>query len=109
MSLQAFGPRGDTNVFNCSQVASTPVQLGLSQSNYYTYQFVNTGTKRAYMAWGADDSNLAVAPSANTPTKTIVILPNEIVIYNLVPNAYFSFVCLNAEETTVEVIVGEGM
>lgn len=108
MSTQAFGPRGNTANISCSDVASVPVQIGSSTGGCYTYQFVNTGSKKAYVTAQVRPA-AAVIASPGSPANGVPILPNEIVIYNMVPDAWVSAICESGETTNLLVTPGEGM
>lgn len=112
MSIQAFGPRGSTRAF---QISDTPTASGGGQvssdpAGCYTYQFVNGGTKTAFMAFGRTRGvTAAVPPAGGAAANGVPILANEIVIYHCTPDAWFSFICASGESTTVYVTAGEGL
>ena len=113
MSTQAFGPRGKTYNLAASDTASAPVQIVSSNSGCYTMQFVNVGSKAAYFSWGTKDGDgkcpPAEVPQAGSSGWGVPVLPNEIVIYNLVPEPWISVVCASGESTNLLVTPGEGM
>lgn len=109
MSTQAFGPRGLTTLISCNDVASASVQVTSLPAGCYTYQLVNTGGNAVHFAYHSQKGVVAALPAAGTPANGVPVLPNEIVIYNLTPNAWFSAICASGLTTTLEVTPGEGM
>ena len=110
MSTQAFSPRGKTSELDVTSSAHAAVQP--STDNYYTYQFVNAGSKICYIAFGiaaADASVTPAVPTNSTPGYGIPILSGEIVVYNLVPNAWISAICGGSDTTSLFVTPGEGL
>lgn len=109
MSLQAFGPRGNTANIACNQSASVAVQVTSSPSGCYTYQYINSGGNTAYVAASQDPKITVTIPTPGSPANGVAVLPNEIVIYNLTPNAWFSAICESGKTTNLLVTAGEGM
>lgn len=112
MSLQAFGPRGKTVSIAATSTASTPVQVSSLVGNCFTYQFVNRGSKTCWVWYGKDATDAArvgVPVAGGASAYGVAILANEIVVYNCLPEAWFSAVCSGADTTTLEVTPGEGM
>ena len=109
MSTQAFGPRGNTCNISCTSTASTPIQITSAPNNQFTYQFINTGSSKVYFGYGRDPGTTVTIPVPGTPANGVCVLPNEIVIYNLLPNVYISAICETGGTTNLLVTPGEGM
>lgn len=109
MSIQAFGPRGNTVNVSVNQTASAPVRVRSNPGGQYTYQFVNSGGNKCWFASGRDTSLTVAIPVPGTPANGIPILANEIVVYSLGPDAFISVICQTGEVTTLEITPGEGM
>lgn len=108
MSLQAFGPRGLTANISANGTASAAVRVRSTPPGHYTYQFVNSGGNKCWFASGNGVVVVAI-PTPGAPANGIPILANEIVVYNLSPDAFFSVICETGSVTTLEISVGEGM
>lgn len=85
------------------------MQVSAQGQSCYTYQFINSGNGKCWFAYGQQPNLTVTIPVPGTPAAAIPILPNEIVIYNLVPNAFFSVICGSGDTTTLEITPGEGM
>lgn len=109
MSLQAFRPYANSFLLPATDTAAAAVQVSSTPPGCFTYQFVNDGSNKVYFAWGSERGVLAAIPAAGTPANGIVVLPNEIVIYNLGPNAWISVICPPALTGQLRVTPGEGM
>jgi hypothetical protein len=109
VSTQAFGPRGNTANISCTDSASTAVQVSSLPNNQFTYQFINSGSNKVYFAYSTQPNVVAVIPTPSTPANGVCVLPNEIVIYNLLPNCYISAICESGGTTNLLVTPGEGM
>jgi hypothetical protein len=108
MSLNAFGPRGLTHNIAANTTASAALKIVSSPSGFYTFQFVNSGGNKCYFAWDSVGQVQANVPVPGTPGNGVPVLPNEIVVYSLGPNAFVSVIC-PVGTTNLEVTVGEGM
>ena len=109
MSLQAFGPRGPTANIACNATASVPVRVKGDGQSCYTYQLVNSGNAKCYFNYSPDPVVGVTIPTPGNPQYAVPVLPNEIVVYNLTPNAYFTAICESGDVTTLLVTPGEGM
>ncbi len=112
MSQQAFSPKGVTSEMDVTSTVHASIQPGGGTLNCNTYQFVNAGTKTCYMAWGptaAAAQTVAVLPNNTTPNYGIPILSGEIVVYNLIPNAWISAICGGSDTTSLFITPGEGL
>lgn len=85
------------------------MQITSSPNNQFTYQFVNIGSSKVYFAYANQPGVQAVIPLDGTPANGVPILPNEIVIYNLLPNVYISTICEAGGTSNLLVTPGEGM
>lgn len=108
MSINAFGPRGNTYNIACTSTASTAVKIA-SDMMCSTYQFVNIGTSICYFAIGNSSTVAAVIPLSGTPANGIPVLPGEIVIYQFSPAMWVSAICPAAGTTNLLISVGEGI
>jgi hypothetical protein len=109
MSTQAFGPRGNTANISCNATASAAIQITSAPNNQFTYQFINTGSSKAFFAYANQPGVTAAIPVPGTPANGVCVLPNEIVIYNLLPNVWVSAICEAGGSTNLLVTPGEGM
>lgn len=109
MSIQAFGPRGNTFNIACNSSSSVPVRVVSSPAGCYTYHFVNEGADKCYFAWSRSPGVTVQIPVPGTPANGMPILPNEIVIYNLTPDAYFATITEAGDATNLLITAGEGM
>lgn len=83
--------------------------MSSTPTGQYNYQLVNTGSETVYFTSGTLPTITCVIPTPGNPANGVPILPNEIVVYNLQPNAYFSVICEAGKTSNLLVTCGEGM
>jgi hypothetical protein len=108
MSIQSFGPRGNTANISCSATASTSEQITSAPNNCFTYQFMNIGAAKCFFAYSTQPGVVAQIPTPGNPKPSTCVLPNEIVVYNLQPNVWISAICETGATTNLLITPGEG-
>lgn len=109
MALNAFGPRGLTYNIAANSTASVGLRLTSNPGGQYTYQFINEGSSKVWFAWSPQIGVTCTIPTPGNPANAVCVLPNEIVIYNLCPDAFLSVKCEAGESSNLLVSPGEGM
>lgn len=118
MSIQSWGPVGNTIKIAVTQTASSAVQAPGANYDPTQYLVKNTGANIAYLVAASSNANspggsalAAVIPTGagGSAANGIPILPNEIAVYRFPPNAWFSAICDAGLSTTLWITPGEGM
>lgn len=110
----AFAPLGKTVVVAAAAVAPAGIQAPVTTSydpqNSGQYRFVNSGAVTVFLGFGssADIAKAnAVAPTAGTPTYSVVLIAGAVAILRFNIATYFSG--LSSAPATVYVTPGQGL
>lgn len=107
-----FAPLGQTHLIVANVAAPTPVPINVAETTTGVgqYRIINDSQNNVFLGVGSTAAQAtanSVAPTVNSPTRTIVLVPGAVEVLRFVNNAFITATASSASD--VFIVPGQGI